>query len=139
MIVAEDDGTIVGVSTGLGLDEEYDYIQKPFLDAGMNPGGIFYFGESVLLPPYRGQGVGVRFFEEREAAARSHGYKQAVFCGVVRPEDHPARPRDYVPLDGFWTRRGYRKQPDLVAKFSWRDIGERDESEKPMIFWMKAL
>ena len=70
LIVAEDDGKIVGASTALGLDEEDDFVQEPFLDAGMDLTRIFYFGESVLLPDYRGQGIGVRFFEEREAAAR---------------------------------------------------------------------
>ena len=35
--------------------------------------------------------------------------------------------------------RGLTERRDLVAKFSWRDIGERSESEKPMIFWMKTL
>ena len=139
LIVAEDDGKIVGASTALGLDEEDENVQQPFLDAKMDLGSIFYFGESVLLPAYRGQGIGVRFFEEREAAARGHGYKKAAFCVVVRPDTHPARPKDYAPLDGFWKMRGYKKQPDLIAKFTWRDIGERDESDKPMVFWMKTL
>ena len=44
-----------------------------------------------------------------------------------------------MPLDEFWKHRGYSQRPDLVATFSWRDIGERDESEKPMIYWMKTL
>jgi GNAT superfamily N-acetyltransferase len=139
MIVAMDGGLIVGASTALGLDEEDDYIQKPLLTAKMDLKRIFYFGESVLLPPYRGQGVGGKFFEEREKAAREHGYDRTAFCAVVRPDDHPARPRDYVPLDGFWKKRGYRKHPELVANFSWRDIGERQESDKPMVFWMKEL
>ena len=139
LIVAEMDGQIVGASTGLGLDEEDDFVQEPFLAAGLDMNRIFYFGESVLQAPYRGQGTGVRFFEEREAAARHHGYESCVFCVVLRPDDHPARPKDYVPLDGFWSRRGYQKRPDLVSKFSWRDIGERDESEKPMVYWMKTL
>jgi len=139
MIVAEDAGKIVGVSTALGLDEEDENVQKPFLAAKLDLKNIFYFGESVLLPAYRGQGVGVRFFEEREAVARGHGYTRAVFCAVVRPDDHPARPRNYVPLDTFWQKRGYRKQPKLIANFTWRDIGERHESDKPMVFWMKTL
>jgi hypothetical protein len=58
---------------------------------------------------------------------------------VVRPDAHPARPKDYVPLDDFWKKRGYRKRPDLISKFTWRDIGERNESDKPMVFWMKRL
>ena len=100
---------------------------------------IFYFGESVLLSRYRGQGVGVRFFEEREKAARDHGYNQAAFCGVVRADDHPARPADYEPLDAFWGRRGYQRRGDLVATFSWQDIGDSRETEKPMVYWMKSL
>ena len=139
LIVAEDDGKIVGASTALGLDEEDENVQEPFLKARLDIKHIFYFGESVLLPPYRGQGIGVRFFEEREKAARGHGYQEAAFCAVVRPDNHPARPKDYVPLDGFWQKRGYRKRPELIAKFSWRDIGERAESDKPMMFWMKTL
>lgn len=139
LIVARDEGRLVGASTALGLDEEDDYVQAPFVAAGIDMGRIFYFGESVLQAPYRGQGVGVRFFEEREAAARRHGYAACAFCAVSRPADHPARPKDYVPLDEFWRNRGYSKRPDLVAKFSWQDIGERDESEKPMIYWMKKL
>lgn len=139
MIVAEDGGRIVGASTALGLDEEDENVQKPFLAAKLDLKKIFYFGESVLLPAWRGQGIGVKFFEEREAAARGYGYARAVFCAVVRPDDHPARPKDYVPLDGFWRKRGYEKQPGLIANFTWRDIGERHESDKPMVFWMKTL
>jgi GNAT superfamily N-acetyltransferase len=139
LIVAMDGDRIVGASTALGLDEEDDFVQAPFVAAGMDLGGIFYFGESVLLAPYRGQGLGVRFFQEREAAAARHGYGICVFCAVSRPDNHPARPKNYVPLDEFWRHRGYSKRPDLVSKFSWRDIGERNESEKPMIYWMKTL
>jgi GNAT superfamily N-acetyltransferase len=139
MIVAENDGKIVGASTALGLDEEDENVQKPFLAAKMDLKKIFYFGESVLLPAWRGQGIGVKFFEEREAAARAYDYAKAVFCAVVRPDDHPARPKDYVPLDAFWQKRGYEKQPGLIANFTWRDIGERNESDKPMVFWMKTL
>jgi GNAT superfamily N-acetyltransferase len=139
MIVALDGGKVVGASTALGLDEEEDFVQAPFIAAGMEMSRIFYFGESVLLPDYRGQGLGVRFFEEREAAARGFGYAQACFCAVVRPDDHPARPKDYVPLDEFWRHRGYEKRPELMSTFSWKDLGQRDESEKPMIYWMKTL
>lgn len=139
LIIAEDDGKIVGASTALGLDEEDDFVQAPFVAKNMDMSRIFYFGKSVLQAGYRGQGIGVRFFEERESAARRHGYGVCVFCAVSRPDDHPARPKDYVPLDEFWRHRGYGQRPDLVSAFSWRDIGEREDSEKPMIYWMKTL
>ncbi len=84
-------------------------------------------------------GMGTQFIAMREAAAKAHGYAMTAFCALERPVDHPARPKDYVPLDGFWTRRGYEKRTDLTAAFSWRDIGERKDSEKPVGFWFKTL
>jgi hypothetical protein len=31
------------------------------------------------------------------------------------------------------------RRPDIVATFSWRDLGEARESEKRMVFWTKEL
>lgn len=137
--VAQDGDAIVGACTALALDEEADYVQAPFRKAGMSIDEIFYFGESVLLQQYRGKGIGVRFFEEREAAAREFGYRLCCFCAVARPDDHPMKPGDYMPLDEFWKKRGYVKHPELVSHFSWTDIGDETETAKPMIYWMKRL
>ena len=137
--VALDGNMVVGACTALALEEEVDYVQAPFRKAGMDIGEIFYFGESVLLPHYRGAGIGVRFFTEREAAAKEFGYPVCCFCAVARPEDHPLKPAGYMPLDDFWKKRGYSKRPDLVSQFSWKDIGESEETAKPMVYWMKRL
>lgn len=140
VVLAWDGDAIVGASTGIPLVEETDEVRAPFERAGHTLEDIFYLGESVLLPQYRGQGAGVAFFEHREDHARSlGGFKATCFCGVQRPDDHPARPADYVPLDAFWQRRGYRKQLALNTCFSWKEIGEHAESPKPMTFWMKSL
>ena len=61
------------------------------------------------------------------------------FCAVVRSENHPLRPHDYVPLDAFWTKRGYAKVDGLVTYFAWKDIDEPAETGKPMQFWMREL
>ncbi|MFN4311506.1 MAG: GNAT family N-acetyltransferase [Ferrovibrio sp.] len=139
IVVALDGEVVVGASTALALDEEVDYVRAPFVRAGMDTAQIFYFGESVLLPQYRGHGIGVTFFEQREAASRDFGYPLCCFCGVLRPEDHPMKPAGYVPLDAFWVKRGYARRADLVASFSWLDIGDRAETLKPMVYWMKDL
>lgn len=139
-VLAFDGDRVVGASTGIPMADETDEAQAPFLDAGWDVDRIFYFGESVLLSDYRGQGIGVRFFEEREAHAAGLGrFDWAVFCGVVRPLDHPARPADYVPLDEFWRRRGYASLTDLQTTLSWRDIGDDAETAKPMRFWGKRI
>lgn len=140
MVLATDGGTVVGASSGIPLADETEEVQRPFVAAAMNPADIFYCGESVLLPDYRGQGAGVEFFRRREEHARAlGGFQQICFCAVERPAGHPRRPPDYVPLDAFWEKRGYRKQPQLHTTFRWQDLDEDAESEKPMTFWMKTL
>ena len=64
----------------------------PFAAAGFDLADTFYCGESVLLPDYRGRGVGHRFFDLREAQARKIGRRWCCFCAVIRPDDHPLRP-----------------------------------------------
>ena len=54
---------VVGASTGLPLGEAEPAFQAPFLDRGIPVEEVFYCGESVLLPAFRGQGLGHRFFD----------------------------------------------------------------------------
>ena len=137
-VLALDDGRIVGASTGVPMADAPEVFKAPFAGAGIDPEKVFYFGESVLLANYRGRGIGVRFFAEREAYARRLGrFDWCAFCAVERPEDHPLRPADYLPLNDFWARRGYRHRADLRTTLSWQDIGEENETEKPMSFWLK--
>jgi GNAT superfamily N-acetyltransferase len=137
VIVARDDNRVVGAATCLPLAAEMPGVQKPFLDAGMDVDNIFYFGESVLEKAYRGRGIGVSFFAAREAQAA--GYAMTAFCAVIRPNNHPRRPKNYVPLHDFWRHRGYRPRPELVCTMSWRDIGEDADTAKTLMFWTKDL
>lgn len=139
VVMAWDGAEAVGMSTCLPLADETPDVQAPFVRAGLAVAEWCYFGESVLLAPYRGQGAGVAFFERREAHARSVGCRHAAFCAVQRPADHPLRPAGAVPLDGFWRRRGYAPMPGMVASMRWRDVGEGAEVAHPMQFWGKAL
>jgi GNAT superfamily N-acetyltransferase len=140
VITARAGGRIVGASTCLPLTDETDNIVAPFRARGWDPERVFYFGESVLLPDLRGQGIGVAFFNEREAHARAVSVcDYAAFCAVQRPPDHPARPPGYRPLDAFWTHRGFVKRPDLQCEIAWKDLGEAEETAKPLTFWVKSL
>jgi GNAT superfamily N-acetyltransferase len=93
----------------------------------------------VLLPQYRGQGVGHRFFDIREDHARQMGRRISAFCAVIRPKDHPQRPEDYHSLEPFWRKRGYAALPDAVAQFRWKDVGHAEESTKSLQFWTRTL
>ena len=136
LVLALDAGRVVGAATGLPLVREMASLKAPFVAAGYDLRSIFYFSESILLPEYRGRGIGVRFFEHREAWAWSHGYTQTVFCRVVRSAGHPLRPAGYVPLDAFWEKRGYRPLGEnMVGYIAWQDHDEEEERLKPLAFW----
>lgn len=138
IVIAFDGDKVVGASTAIPMKYEADEMKKPFIEHGYNLDEVFYCSESVLDKNYRGLGIGVRFFEEREAHARQlGGFKYICFCCVERPADHPRRPADYVPLDQFWNKRGYVKHPELHTSYVWKDLDDADETPKPMTFWLK--
>ncbi|MCL6286056.1 GNAT family N-acetyltransferase [Ruegeria sp. 2012CJ41-6] len=139
LVGAFDGDRLVGGSTGMALLEHSDDFSAAFEGTDLDLSQIFYCAESVLLPQYRGQGIGHQFFDLREEYARGSGYAKSAFCGVVRPADHPARPAHYRALDGFWTKRGYHKLPGVIAQFSWKDLGDDAESQKNLQFWIRDL
>jgi GNAT superfamily N-acetyltransferase len=140
VLVAAFDGTrIVGAATASPMDASKRQFRAPFEERGIDTATLFYFGESVLLPNYRGHGIGHAFFDHREAQALACGAKAAHFAAVIRPKQHPAKPADYVPLDGFWRKRGYVPLPGFVTQLGWKEHGESGESLKPMQYWLRKL
>lgn len=139
IIGAVDQGEIVGAATGAPMLGQMDAWADPFREKGYDISTLFYCGESVLLPGYRGRGIGHAFFDQREAQARRLGLTHSCFCGVVRPEDHPARPANHQPLDGFWLKRGYAPLDGVTAAFEWKEVGETAESLHQLQFWLKTL
>ncbi|MBE5315522.1 MAG: GNAT family N-acetyltransferase [Xanthomonadales bacterium] len=139
-VLALDGERVVGASTGLPLADEDAAFKQPFIARGIDPQRVFYFGESVLLPAYRGLGLGHRFFDAREAHARALGrFEWTAFAAVDRAADDPRRPAGHRDNDAFWTKRGYGRQPGMGFRLSWREIGEPAESEKPLTYWLRAL
>ena len=139
VVGAWDGGRLVGAATGAPMEDHAADFAAAFAGTGFDLSDIFYCAESVLLPEFRGQGIGHRFFDIREAQARHLGRRHVAFCAVQRPVDHPARPADYRQLDAFWRKRGYAPLSGVVAYFAWRDRGEQAETKKPLQFWMREL
>jgi GNAT superfamily N-acetyltransferase len=139
-VLARSESRVVGASTGLPLAAETPECQAPFIASGYAVAEIFYCGESVLLPAFRGKGLYKSFFNGREQHARAlGGFRYMALCGVVRPDNHPRRPAGYTPLDPVWQRFGYVCYPELTTTFDWQDLDEAHESPKRMQFWLKAL
>jgi GNAT superfamily N-acetyltransferase len=134
-----DGSSLVGVATGTPMEDHADDFARAFESTGYALGDIFYCAESVLLPEYRGKGIGHAFFDEREAHARRLGRRYAAFCAVVRPDNHPLKPIGYRPLDLFWRKRGYETLPGVFAEFQWTDLNQKEQSSKKLQFWIHEL
>ena len=139
MVAAFDGERIIGAATASPMAAQDADVRGLFEARGLDVARVFHFGESVLLPDYRGQGIGHDFFDHREAHARAHGAQAATFAAVIRADDHPARPAGYVSLDAFWTKRGYAPLPGVVTHFAWKEHGEAAESPKAMQYWLRHL
>jgi GNAT superfamily N-acetyltransferase len=139
LVGAFDGDHLVGAATGTPMEDHADDLAAPMAALGVPLDRIFYCAESVLLPEYRGRGIGHRFFDEREAHARRLCRTHCVFASVSRPVEHPARPEGYRGNDLFWTKRGYAPLPGAIATFSWRDIGQPHETTKPLQVWWRML
>lgn len=139
LIGAFDGDVLMGAATGTPMEDHADDFATAFAGTDMALSNIFYCAESVLLPAYRGRGIGHAFFDLREDHARRLGRGISAFCAVQRPDGHPARPAGYAPLDPFWRKRGYAPLPGVIASFSWTDVGDAAQTAKPMQFWSKTL
>ena len=140
VVLAFDGDRVVGASTGLPLADEDEEYQAPFLARGLDVGRVFYCGESVLLPAYRGRGLGHAFFDAREAHARALGrFDTIAFAAVDRDANDRRRPADHRGNEAFWDKRGYVRHPGMTMQLAWKEVGETDESEKPLTFWMRPL
>ncbi len=138
-VLAFDGEQVVGASTGLPLEDEDAAFRTPFADQDLAVDRVFYFGESVLLPAYRGRGLGHAFFDRREAHARVLGsFDLTAFAAVDRDAQDPRRPADHRDNTAFWQGRGYVRQPGMTMLLRWaeHDVGD---TAHPLTFWTRPL
>ena len=132
-------GRLVGASTSTLMEDHAEAFSAPFRALNIALENILYGAESVLLPEYRGIGLGHRFIDLREDHARAHGRAYVAFCSVKRPDSHAAKPAHARSNDAFWLGRGYQPLPGVLAEFAWKDVGDTEETVKPLQFWMRKL
>ncbi len=135
-----DQEQLVGATTAILLTDEKENIKKPLIEREFDPMKVIYFGESILLPAYRGQGWGKVFMDKRlEFAAEIPQVLWATFCSVLRPDDHPLKPKDYRPLTQFWLQQGFQPVDGLTTDIEWLDCDQASPTVKPLQFWLKNI
>jgi len=139
LVGAFDGDILIGAATGTPMEDHANDFAAAFANTGIPLTGIFYCAESVLLPAYRGRGLGHRFFDAREDHARAMGRRHVAFCSVLRPDVHPLRPALARSNGAFWRGRGYHPLAGVIAEFRWTDVGDTRDSAKQLQFWIRSL
>lgn len=135
-----DNTTLVGVSLGYPFALERGLFHQPFKEKQLDIATYYFFGESILLKPYRGRGIGHHFFDAREAhVAHLHAFKHICFCVPLQIESSEGRPSDFVPLHDFWRKRGYVHHPEMSIHASKNRTEGAPPQESLMTFWIKEI
>ncbi|MFN7225482.1 MAG: GNAT family N-acetyltransferase, partial [Paracoccaceae bacterium] len=79
LVGAFDGDLLIGASTSTPMEDHAEEFAAPFAQHPIALDRILYGAESVVLPEYRGLGLGHRFFDRREAHARDLGRTQVAF------------------------------------------------------------
>ena len=135
-ILVQDNNKIVGVITGCPLKDEDIEFQSAFTNQGMNINDFFYIGECILTAEYQGRGLFRQLLSKLHKHAKNNSIaKRMVGCVVMRDQNHPRRPANYVPIESKLKRNGFRIMPDVIAHYYWKDIDQINETSHPMQFW----
>ena len=136
-ILAYDGSSIIGAATGMPLIHEDAQMLDAFAGTTLPLNEIYYVGELLFRPPYRNCGLGQKLLAQLESHIRSLGSYRTLTCATVkRPDDHPSRPPDYIPITQFLARTGFARLPGVTTHFRWRETDgvKRDHC---MQFWGK--
>lgn len=135
LIMINDEDGLVGVCTGVPLLEESQVFRKLFAEEELHE--VYYIGEVMVRADCRGKGIGTKLLATALLAIDAEKYKTICLAAVDRGKDHPLRPGQYTPPDSLWRKFGFEKYENLVVPFTWKDIGDKAETEKPMVVWIK--
>lgn len=140
MVLAFSNDKIVGALTGLPLRCEEPNVYEPWIQTNRSVDQFFYFSEGLLYREYRNKGIGRRMFQLAESWVEKTGrYEALTLATVIRNQDHPQKPKGYHSTDPFWEKLGYRKSNGIICTIPWKEVGEPQESPKPLLFWSKNI
>ena len=112
---------------------------EAFQHKGLNPAEYFYLGEVIVLPEFRGAGVGIELLRRAEQEVQRRKFSHLALLCVERSEQHPLRPKDYSAPDPLWIRMGFQKT-EMKMEFEWLafEPSGLDRLQKHMmVFWTK--
>lgn len=141
-IVAYSNNEPIGILTGTSMASYSQHFGEPdaFRAMGIDPNTLYYFGDVIILPEYRGNGLTRCLFQGLESWIVAHGYVSGCFV-TESHASHPLKPLGYRELDSLWVALGYRKT-HINAQYEWNTIqpaGPSRKQEHVMPYWVKLF
>ena len=125
---------VIGACTAMPSLDASTEVKEALLKAGYQLSDLSYFGESVILAPWRGRGIGSELMRRRLTQAQHWGMPSACFCAVERASPPPPSYRDPRLL---WSKYGFRELNSAQCAFHWPDLGSQIATPKVMKFWLR--
>lgn len=103
---------------------------------------IYWIAQTTILPEYQGRGISHDIYKARDTWIIGSGLYDAIaHTIIVRPDDHPLKPKDHVPYGDMWGKRGYKYMEGMDVKSVFSDSLDKPKkpTEKTMQLWMRDL
>jgi len=144
LVVVRDNNRIIGVSTGIPLNSSSTIVQEIkdiLIKNNKKIDNIYYFGEVLVLPKYRGKGLVSKMYKLQENFVKQWGYDFVSILTVVRDNKHPLQPEKYQSHDELWKHLNFYRE-GITTNFCWPTIqgdGSVKNMRNLMEFWIKRL
>lgn len=141
---AKIDQEIIGLSTGIPLISESEILSEAdslFKNQHIDPKKIYYYGEIMVLPKFRGHNISSRLLNAQDELIKTWGYTHVSLLTVVREKNHPLQPINYKSTDIVWEKMGYHKT-GLQLKFYWptfQNDGTIKEEDHVLELWLREI
>jgi len=95
----------------------------------------------IILEPYRKKGLAKKAFDIQEKQALENGFRKIILFNTTDAIDHPLRPNNYVPNDGFFEQLQFEPL-GLVLSMNYLTLQPDNSTKKEdhyLKFWKKEL
>ncbi len=144
LIAAFQKNLVVGFTTGMPLKSEVDIlseIETKFNEKNLSAATYYYFGEFIVLKEARSKGIAGEMERQISKLAKNWKYENTCLATVVRQNDHPSKPKNFVSCDNVWFNLGYEKL-NLDIEYHWPMLTKNNDIEdckNVLEFWAKKL
>ncbi|HIJ97353.1 MAG TPA: GNAT family N-acetyltransferase [Desulfuromonadales bacterium] len=138
VMLAYDGSAVIGAATGMPLMQEDAQMCDAFAGTALPLDKVYYIGELLFRPAYRNSGLGRKLLVLLESYIRSLGSYHTLTCATVeRPDGHPLRPHDHIPITRFLAHTGFVRFSGVTTHFAWQET-DGVKRDHPMQFWIKG-